>query len=104
MLPLLRGLARFRKLRGSALDIFGYTAERKMERALIKIYEDDVEQLLEETRPHNLDTAIEIADLPRQIRGFGHVKQVGIEAAAKRRELLQQKFAGADPAVQIFKA
>jgi indolepyruvate ferredoxin oxidoreductase len=104
MLPLLRGLARFRNLRGGPLDVFGYTAERKMERALIKAYEDDVEQLLDETGLNNLDTAIEIAGLPQLIRGFGHVKQAGIETAAKRRELLQQKFAGADPAVQIFKA
>jgi len=104
MLPLLRVLARFRNLRGSALDIFGYSAERKMERDLITAYEDDIEQLLDETRPDNLDTAIEIAGLPQQIRGFGHVKQASIEAVATRRELLLQKFAGADPAVQIFKA
>jgi indolepyruvate ferredoxin oxidoreductase len=104
MLPLFRVLARFKNLRGSALDIFGYTAERKMERTLITDYERDIEQLLDETRPDNFDTAIEIAGLPQQIRGFGHVKQASIKAVATRRALLLQKLAGADPAVQIFKA
>ena len=104
MLPLLRVLARFKNLRGSALDIFGYTTERKMERDLITAYEDDIEQLLDETRPDNLDTAVEIASLPLQIRGFGHVKQASIDSVATRRELLLQRFSGADPAVQIFKA
>ncbi len=95
MLPLLRVLARFKNLRGSAIDIFGYTAERKTERDLITAYENDIEQLLDETSTANLDTAIEIASLPQQIRGFGHVKQACIEAVATRRELLLQKFSGA---------
>ena len=103
MLPLLRVVARFRKLRGSALDIFGYTTERKTERDLITAYEDDIEQLLDETRLDNLDTAIEIAGLPQQIRGFGHVKQTSIEAVASRHAELLKKFSGADPAVQLFK-
>jgi len=104
ILPLFRILARFKNLRGSALDIFGYSAERKMERDLITAYESDIEQLLDETRPDNLDTAIEVAGLPQQIRGFGHVKQASIEAVTTRRGELLQKLAGADPAVQIFKA
>jgi indolepyruvate ferredoxin oxidoreductase len=104
MLPLLRILARFKNLRGSALDIFGYSAERKMERDLITAYENDIERLLDETRPDNLDTAIEIAGLPQQIRGFGHVKQASIETVTTRRAELLQKLASADPAVQIFKA
>jgi len=103
VLPLFRVLARFKNLRGSALDIFGYSAERKMERDLITTYEDDIEQLLDESRADNLDTAIEIAGLPLQIRGFGHVKQASIETVTTRRAELLQKFAGADPAVQIFK-
>ena len=104
MLPLFRVLARFKNLRGSALDIFGYSAERKMERDLITAYEDDIEQLLDETRPDNLDTAIEIADLPQQVRGFGHVKQASIGTVTTRRAELIKKLSGADPAVQIFKA
>ena len=103
ILPLLRVLARFKNLRGGTLDMFGYTAERKIERALITAYERDVDQLLDETRLDNLDTAIEIAGLPQKIRGFGHVKQASIEQAATRREQLFQKFSGTeDPGVEIY--
>jgi indolepyruvate ferredoxin oxidoreductase len=104
VLPLFRLLAKFKNLRGGALDIFSYTAERKMERALITAYERDIDRLLDETRLDNLDTAIEIARLPQQIRGFGHVKQVSIEAAARRREQLLQQIVGReDASVEIFK-
>jgi indolepyruvate ferredoxin oxidoreductase len=103
VLPLFRVLARFKKLRGGALDIFGYTTERKIERALITAYERDIDQLLDETILDNLDTAIEMACLPQQIRGFGHVKQASIEKAATRREQLLQKFNGTEiPDVEIF--
>jgi indolepyruvate ferredoxin oxidoreductase len=102
VLPLFRILTRFKNLRGGALDIFGYTAERKMERALITAFEQDIGQLLDQTRQDNLHTAIEIACLPQQIRGFGHVKQASIEKAATRREQLLQKFTGVDSSVEIF--
>jgi len=103
VLPFFRVLARFKNLRGSALDIFGYTMERKTERSLITAYESDIDQLLEEATQKNLDTAIEIASLPQLVRGFGHVKQASIDSTAARREQLLQKFAGTDPAVEIFK-
>ena len=103
-MPFFRVLARFKNLRGSVLDIFGYTAERKTERALIIAYESDIDRLLDEATQKNLDTAIEIASLPQQIRGFGHVKQASIDSVATRREQLLQKFAGTDSAVEIFKA
>lgn len=104
VLPFFRVLAKCKNLRGSVLDIFGYTAERKTERSLITAYEIDIDQLLEEATQKNLDTAIEIASLPQQIRGFGHVKQASIDSVATRRDQLLQKFAGTDPAVEIFKA
>jgi indolepyruvate ferredoxin oxidoreductase len=104
VMPLFRVLAKFKFLRGGALDVFGYTEERKTERALITAFEHDIERLLEATRLENIDTAIEIACLPQQIRGFGHVKQASIDSVVTRREQLLQKFAGADPAVEIFKA
>jgi indolepyruvate ferredoxin oxidoreductase len=103
VLPLFRILARFKKFRGGKLDIFGYTVERKMERALITAFEHDIERLLDETRQDNLDTAIEIARLPQQIRGFGHVKQASIEESARRRDRLWQQFIGRkDASVEIF--
>ena len=102
VLPLFRFLAHFKKLRGSALDIFGYSAERKLERALITGYERDIEQILAEINPQNHGVAVEIASLPLDMRGFGHVKQANIENANRRRELLLRKFSGRDIAVELF--
>ncbi|MDH3635503.1 MAG: indolepyruvate ferredoxin oxidoreductase family protein [Gammaproteobacteria bacterium] len=102
VMPLFRLLARFKKLRGSALDIFGYTAERKMERALIADYERDIEQILAEIIPQNHEIAVEIASLPLDMRGFGHVKQANIENTNRRRDLLLRKLSGRDLAVELF--
>ena len=102
VMPLFRFLARFKKLRGSALDIFGYTAERKMERALISGYEHDIEQILAEINPQNHGIAVEIASLPLEMRGFGHIKLANIENANRRRELLLRKMTGKDLAVELF--
>jgi indolepyruvate ferredoxin oxidoreductase len=102
VLPLFGLLARFKKLRGSALDIFGYTAERKLERALITDYERDIDQVLDQINPQNLDVAVEIASLPLEMRGFGHVKQANIEKVDRRRKTLLQKLAGKDLAVEVF--
>ena len=102
MLGLLRLLARFKGLRGSSLDIFGYTAERRLERALITEYEQDIDTLLSQLTPGNLDAAIELARLPLQMRGFGHVKQASIEQARSRREQLLRLLCGRDIAVELF--
>ncbi|PTX56206.1 indolepyruvate ferredoxin oxidoreductase [Litoreibacter ponti] len=86
MLRAFRLLARFKRLRGTPLDPFGYTAERMMERALIKQYEADLPKIL---KAKNRDAAVALAELPLQIRGFGPVKDANAKAAAKRRlELL----------------
>jgi indolepyruvate ferredoxin oxidoreductase len=80
-----RALARMRGLRGTWLDPFGHTAERRMERRLIGEFEATVGDLLDGLRPGNFDIAVEIASLPQKMRGFGHVKMANVEAA-KRRE------------------
>jgi indolepyruvate ferredoxin oxidoreductase len=90
-------LARMKRLRGTPLDPFGYTAERKMERQLIKQYERDMKQLLKEA-DRNPEAAIALAELPMQIRGFGPVKEANATSAAKRRdELLAALAAGPEP-------
>ncbi|MFN3662287.1 indolepyruvate ferredoxin oxidoreductase family protein [Yoonia sp.] len=82
-------LARLKFLRGTALDPFGRTAERQMERALIAEYEGDMDDILRLTRPDTLDAAVALARLPLDIRGFGPVKDANARKAAKRRaELL----------------
>ena len=68
-------LARLKFLRGSALDVFGYTAERRTERALIGEYEALVDELLTRLGADNHALAVQLASLPDEIRGFGHVKE-----------------------------
>ena len=94
-------LARLKPLRGTPLDPFGYTAERKMERSLIRQYEADMAEVLPKLTSETRDAAIALAELPLTIRGFGPVKQKNEEAAAKRREeLLATIRAGGAPLKQ----
>ena len=80
-----RLLAAFKGLRGTPLDPFGYTAERRRERALIGEYEATVEALIAGLAADNHALAVEIAEVPLAMRGFGHVKEANI-ACAKERE------------------
>lgn len=79
MLQAFRLLAKFKGLRGTPLDLFGRTAERRMERQLIVEYRDLVHQLLAGLTADNLAQATEIAALAQQVRGFGHVKEAAVE-------------------------
>jgi len=82
-------LAKLKGLRGTALDVFGYTAERKMERALVAEYRDTIETLLPQLDAASYAVAVELAALPEQIRGFGHVKEKAVaEYRVRRQELL----------------
>ncbi len=85
---LFRILAKLKSLRGTPLDLFGYTAERKMERALIKQYEADMKAWLPKAESVDRDALVALAELPLQIRGFGPVKLQSEQQAAKRREEL----------------
>lgn len=91
MIPAFRLLARLRRLRGTRFDVFGLTAERRMERALIEEYENNLETVLERLSSHNVDLAIEIVDEYLEIRGYGPVKE---EAAAKARKRIASKLEG----------
>ena len=82
-------LAKFKALRGTALDPFGRTEERKAERALIGEYEATITQVLQDLTAQNLSTAVALAALPEKIKGFGHVKERTMrESAAERGRLL----------------
>jgi indolepyruvate ferredoxin oxidoreductase len=82
-------LAKMKGLRGGAFDLFGYTAERRMERALIAEYREMIAGLLGSLDASNYANAVELAGLPEQIRGFGHVKEKAVEAYRVRKaELL----------------
>lgn len=84
----LRLLSKMKGLRGTPLDVFGYTAERKMERALIAQYERDMKEWLPKASADISEPLIALAELPLQIRGFGPVKLESETKAAKRREEL----------------
>ncbi|WP_299874880.1 indolepyruvate ferredoxin oxidoreductase family protein [uncultured Sulfitobacter sp.] len=95
----LRMMARLKRLRGTPLDVFGYTAERKMERALIKQYEMDMKAALPKLSDATRDAVVALARLPLDIRGFGPVKQANEAKAAKRREELLSVINAGGPQV-----
>ena len=91
MVPVLRVLASFRKLRGTKLDPFGYGADRRLERALIAEYEQLLDKIIAELDAPRYELAIELASLPARIRGYGPIKSAAAErAAVARRQLLEQ--------------
>jgi indolepyruvate ferredoxin oxidoreductase len=87
-----RLLAGLRGLRGTVFDVFGYSAERKLERQLIREYEGLVDEILRSLTPENYQAAVDLAALPERIRGFGHVKQRHIDAVKPERERLLQQL------------
>jgi indolepyruvate ferredoxin oxidoreductase len=96
--PLFRVLAKFKFLRGTAFDPFGYSTERKTERALVLDYEALIEEVLTQLTPENHHIAVGLAAIPEKIRGFGHVKLRHLKAAkADETALLDQFRAGPAP-------
>ena len=85
-------LAKCKGLRGTVLDPFGYTGERRMERRLISDYEELMAEILAKLDHDNHEIAVEVASLPKQIRGFGHVKARGVAAAKAREDDLMVAF------------
>jgi indolepyruvate ferredoxin oxidoreductase len=95
MLPFMKLLAYGRRLRGTALDVFGRTAERRMERELVAAYRARIESLLPALDASRLKAATDIAALPLSMRGFGHVKLANVALARVREAELLHRF---DPA------
>ena len=84
-----RLLAKMKRLRGTRLDVFGRTAERRMERQLIADYHALLETLVASPLLACSETALELANLPDMIRGYGHVKEANVAKATQRQaELL----------------
>ena len=88
ILPGFKALAAMRFLRGTPFDIFGYNEERRQERKLIADYEQQVDQVLAILKPENHALALELLQLPNDIRGFGPVKKRAIDQAEKRAKAL----------------
>lgn len=83
-------LARLKGLRGTPFDPFGYHADRRLERQLIKDYRSAMKRVVENLSAENYDAAMELAELPGRIRGFGHVKDAAVATARVRSEELLQ--------------
>jgi indolepyruvate ferredoxin oxidoreductase len=97
MMPVFRLLAKMRVLRGTGFDIFGQSADRRLERDLIAGYEKDVAHILSVLSPLTLDTAIEILSLPDRIRGYGPVKEKAVADAKARYAQLAADLANPPP-------
>ena len=96
--PLFALLAKFKVLRGTAFDPFGYSTERKTERALVRDYEALLDEVLAKLDAGNHHIAVGLAAIPEKIRGFGHVKMRHLKAAkADEAVLLDQFRAGPAP-------
>ncbi|MBF9047174.1 indolepyruvate ferredoxin oxidoreductase family protein [Rhodobacterales bacterium LSUCC0031] len=87
-------LARLKVLRGTPLNLFGYTQERRMERALIAQYEADMAKYLPKAARLDRDALCALAELPLSIRGFGPVKEANAAKAAARRDEILQRLDG----------
>ncbi|HRN76638.1 indolepyruvate ferredoxin oxidoreductase family protein [Ottowia sp.] len=92
MLRNFRLLARMKGLRGTPLDVFGRTDERRTERALIRQYRTSIEELLHSLSAGNHAIAVEIARIPDQIKGYGHVKERNLKAARMRWDELMTQY------------
>ena len=91
-------LKKFKVLRGTPLDPFGYSAERRTERRLIAEYFDLLGEIIEHLTPENHQVAVVLAALPEKIRGFGPVKQRHLTAAKAEEAVLREQFrAGSTP-------
>ncbi len=91
-------LARMRRFRGTGLDFFGRTVERRMERALIGEYETIIAEILAKLTAKNHATAVDLASVPEHIRGYGHVKLAHVKTAKTREGVLLAQFRSPTPA------
>ena len=92
MLTSFKLLAKLKGLRGTAFDIFGRSAERQMERALIADYTRSMTQVLHGLTANNMSIALDIARIPDGIKGFGHVKDKNVAAVRVRWDGLMKQF------------
>jgi indolepyruvate ferredoxin oxidoreductase len=101
MMGAYRTLARFKFLRGTPLDPFGHTAERRTERRLIKDYQTMLDEVLDKLSPENHSVAVALASIPEKIRGYGHIKTRHLgPAKAEEAALLEQFRAGPAPVMK----
>ena len=98
----MKALAKFKWLRGTRIDPFGWTAERQMERQLIKDFVELTLQLTGQARTDEWQQVKDMLSLPQQIRGFGHVKLATVQTY--RQQLKQQLDQFCHPSRQAIAA
>ncbi|MDO9246389.1 MAG: 2-oxoacid:acceptor oxidoreductase family protein, partial [Phenylobacterium sp.] len=86
-------LAKLKGLRGTGLDLFGYSEERRMERGLIAAYEAGIDKLLAGISAEKMPLAVQIAQVPQQIRGYGHIKEASVTKATAQETTLWAQWA-----------
>ena len=94
-------LARFKGLRGTALDVFGKTEERRMERRVIGEYEALVRQVFDKFTPEKVDAAVELLSLYDDIRGYGHIKERNYKEVKQKEAALLARYEGKLPAAVV---
>jgi indolepyruvate ferredoxin oxidoreductase len=90
MMPVFRLLAKLRPLRGTPFDIFGWTAERRRERKLIRTYENGLAAIANSLNPQSHACAVALAAAPDKVRGFGPVKLTALDQFDRDWERLLQ--------------
>lgn len=103
LLPVFKVIARLKFLRGGLFDVFGHTAERRWERALVSEYEALVEEILTNLQPHNHSQAVAAAMAASAIRGYGHVKAQSHEKVKTQQQQLMQAFRDSAPPAAMAK-
>ena len=98
MMTAFRLLAKLKGLRGTPLDVFGRTPERRMERQLIADYFALIDEILATLKPENHALAVQLAAIPEQIRGFGHVKDAHLKHAKAHEAELLRAYRSPSPA------
>ncbi len=91
---LFSALAPLKILRGTRFDLFGYSAERKEERKTLQDFRTLFQEVAGSLSHDNYQTAVELAELPMQIRGYGHIKSGNAKKAMRRKETLMRQFTG----------
>ena len=87
-------LVPFKFLRGTSLDLFGFSADRKLDRKVMADFKADIETVIKHVSQRNFKQAIELLSLPEQIRGYGHVKRKHVDNLQQRRQRLLKQIRG----------
>ena len=92
MLSALKMASLFKGMRSSPLNPFGYSQERKEDKAMLDQYEGVLNQIIDGLSENNKEAALEMARVPEFIRGYGHVRTQNIESAVRRWKSLDDQF------------